>query len=133
MLGRGVLQRFAQRVVGQRACRQHDQRHAARSSAGPNVRTASCEAASTTTSGRRASSASMPITKGTPNSRGERLAARCVAAPDDRHDFDRAQIAGPDVLQTQAGDRAPADDADPHGCFLLRGFCHTVVRPTPVP
>ena len=103
------------RFVGQRTCRQDDQRHTpARSNAGPNIRTASCEAASTTTSGRAANSASGPITKGTPNSAASGFPARRIAAPDDRDDFHCREVAGPDMLETQAGDRASADDGYAH-------------------
>ena len=40
-----------------------------------------------------------PPTKGTPNSRGQRLAARCVVTTDDSDDLDPAQIARSNVLE----------------------------------
>ena len=101
----------------------------ARSSAGPKARTASCEAASTTTSGCAASSASSPTTKDTPNCAASAFPRDASLRPTIATTSAAAQIAGPDVLETQAGDGAAADDAHPHGCSSCGGFCHNRFEP----
>jgi hypothetical protein len=45
---------------------------------------------------------------------GERLAARCSAAPEDCAHFEVAERAAGEMLQDQAGDHPAADDADAH-------------------
>ena len=115
VLGRGALQRFAQVVVCQRAGGQDDQRHARTQQRGPEgthrlVR--GCFDHDLRLRGQQRVESNY---EGHTELRGQRFPARCIAAPDDRDDFRRSQIAGPDVLETQARDRPPADDAYPHG------------------